>query len=142
MKTIAIFIFLALFLSQGAIAEKSAKKSQKRKGPDIDAFIIQIKLSDAKAEKFKAILKEVRKSKQTKAKKTKDKQSCEGTKEKTPEERLKFSKNRDVQNDAMDDKLLTVLSYKQLYKYRKYMRDFRYNRGMKNKNKNKKNGCK
>lgn len=131
MKTTAIFLFLTIFMSNIAFAEKG-EKDQKRQGPDIDALIVQIKLDSSKVEKFKAILEE-----QKKAMQAKRKQKRENKEEMTREKRQEKRAQMQAQREAMDEKLLTVLSYEQLYKFKKYMREFREaNKGMKKNRKN------
>jgi hypothetical protein len=122
MKATAILIFLTLFLSQGALAEKS----QKHKGPDIDALVVQLKLDASKVEKFKAILEEQRETM-----KAQRKGNHEPKKEKSSEERKQMRKQREAQHEAMDEKLLTVLNHEQLYNFKKYMKQFRQKNGSK-----------
>lgn len=130
MKTTAIFLFLTIFISNIAIAEQEQKNNQ-RQGPDIDALIVELNLSSDKAEKLKAILKEQREAMQEKRKQGRDNKQ-EMTREKRQDRRAQMQ----AQRDAMDEKLLTVLNYEQLYKFRKYMRQFhKTNKGM-NKNRN------
>lgn len=125
MKTTVIFIFLAMFMSNIALAEKG----EKRERPDIDALIVQLKLDDSKAEKFKAILEKQKQEIQARREQNRAK-SKEGKTKMTREQRQELHKQREAQRDAMDEKLLTVLSYEQLYKFKKYMRQFRQQRGM------------
>lgn len=127
MKTTAIFIFLAMFISNTALAEKG----EKREKLDIDALVVQLKLDKSKGEKFKKILED-----QKKAMKEKHEQKRDNKKEKqkmTREQRQELRKQREAQHEAMDEKLLTVLSYEQLYKFKKYMKKFRQQHGKKQK---------
>lgn len=117
MKVTTIIIFLTLFLGHSALAEQSGN----RKKPDIDALIVQFKLDESRAKQFKNILK-------------KQKQELRAlrrqNREKNPEEKQKVTreerqKQRHARQDARDEELLTVLTYEQLYNYKKYMRQFR-----------------
>ena len=111
MKKSAIFIILTTFISNMALAEMD----EKRQKPDIDAIIAEIKLDSSKVEKFKAILEEQKQAMQEKRK---------NKKEMSREQRMEARKDMEAQRDAMDEKLLTVLNYEQLYKFKKYMRQF------------------
>jgi len=115
MKKSAIFIILTTFISNMALAEMD----EKRQKPDIDAIIAEIKLDSSKVEKFKAILEEQKQAMQTKREQRREKKQ-----EMSREQRMEARKDMEAQRDAMDEKLLTVLNYEQLYKFKKYMRQF------------------
>lgn len=128
MKTIAIFIFLAIFMSDNALANKAGEREQL----NIDALIVQIKLDKSRTKQFKEIMEQQKKEMQAlREQKRKEKQ---GKKHKmTREEREEFYKQREARHDARDEELLTVLTYEQLYKFKKYMRQFRRDQRMKTK---------
>lgn len=129
MKATAIFIFLAIFINNIAFAEKG----EKREKPDIDALIVQLKLDKSKGDQLKKILEE-----QREVMKAKREHNREKKQKMTREQRQEKRQQHEAQREAMDEKLLTVLSYEQLYKFKKYMRKFRQQQG-KNKNRQRHN---